>query len=164
MKPGFTVKAIGLLMAAIFVFPTIVVVGTSFNASTLILFPPKGWSTKWYQEIFTTSKWTDAFQASLKVAVLAAIIAMVVGTLLAFTAARGKLIPSSVVTMLAVLPVVVPTVVAGLGFYIVAVRIDLSGGVLGLALAHSVLGVPYVFINVLAALTAVERNVEEAAR
>lgn len=164
MKPGFTVKAIGILMAIIFIFPTIVVVGSSFNAGTFIRFPPEGWSTRWYDEIFTDDKWVEAFTASFKVAILAGILAMIVGTLMAFGAARGKVIPPGLITALAVMPIVIPTVVAGIGFYIVAIRVDLTGSVLGLALAHSTLGVPYVFINVLAALTSVERNVEEAAR
>ena len=33
-----------------------------------------------------------------------------------------------------------------------------------MALAHAALGVPYVFIGVLAALTTVDRSIEEAAR
>jgi putative spermidine/putrescine transport system permease protein len=164
MKPGFVVRVITLLMAAIFIFPTIVVAGTSFNAGQFVVFPPKGWSLKWYQQIFETGAWTDAFYNSVKVAALAGILAMLVGTMLAFAAVRGRVLPQSLITSLAVLPIVVPTVVSGIGFYIVAIRVDLSGGVLGLALAHSTLGVPYVFINVIAALTAVDGHVEEAAR
>lgn len=164
MKPGITIRVITIVMAAVFFFPTIIVAGTSFNKSAMIVFPPKGWSLSWYSEVFHSGQWTQPIIASLEVGVLAGLIAMVAGTLLAFAAVRARLLPQPALTALAMLPVIVPTVVAGLGFYIVSVHIHFTGNAVALGLAHATLGVPYVFINVIAALTAVDPSVEEASR
>ena len=164
MKPGITVRVITIVMAAIFFFPTIIVAGTSFNKTAFVTFPPKGWSLTWYSTVFSDGQWTPAIINSLEVGVLAGLIAMVIGTLLGFAAVRARLLPQPVLTALAMLPVIVPTVVAGLGFYIVSVHIHYTGNAVALALAHATLGVPYVFINVIAALTAVDPSVEEASR
>jgi putative spermidine/putrescine transport system permease protein len=164
VRPGVAVRTFTLLMAAVFVFPTIIVAGTSFNQSSFVVFPPKGWSLSWYAQVFSAGQWTSALVSSLQVGVIAGVIAMVIGTLLAFAAARGKLIPRSLVTSLAMVPIIVPTVVAGLGFYIVTVHIHFTANYWALGFAHATLGVPYVFINVLAALTAVDPTVEEASR
>lgn len=164
MKARLPSIVVALVFAVIFVAPTIVVIGSSFSDSSFISFPPAGWTLKWYDDVLSDPRWMRAFGSSLTVGLLAAVLAIVVGTLLAVGAARSRLIPPSFITGLAVTPIVVPTVVAAVGAYIVAVNIGLTGTVLGLALAHSALGVPYVFIGVLAALTGVDASTEEAAR
>lgn len=164
MKPGIAMRVVTVVMAVIFFFPTIIVAGTSFNKSTLVIFPPDGWSLHWYGQVFSNGQWTQALLASLEVGILAGIVAMVVGTLLGFAAVRARLLPQPVLTALAMMPVIVPTVVAGLGFYVASVDVHYTGNAIALGLAHSTLGVPYVFINVIAALTAVDPSVEEASR
>jgi putative spermidine/putrescine transport system permease protein len=164
VTPGIGIRVLTLLMALVFVFPTIVVIGTSFNADPFVVFPPTHWGTNWYGDVFKNEEWVAALWSSLKVGLIAGVLSMVVGALMAFAATRGRLIPSSVITTLAMLPIIVPTVVAGLGFYIVTAHIHLAANALALGLAHATLGVPFVFVNVLAALTTIDPRVEEAAR
>ncbi|GAA2234297.1 ABC transporter permease [Herbiconiux moechotypicola] len=155
---------VAVVMAVVFIAPTIVVVGSSFSDSSFISFPPEGFSLRWYDDVFGDPQWMRAFGNSVAVGLLAAALAIVVGTLLAMGAARSRILPSAAVTGLAVIPIVVPSVVLGVGFYIVAVNLGFTGSVVGLALAHAALGAPYVFVGVLAALTSVDRSTEEAAR
>jgi putative spermidine/putrescine transport system permease protein len=164
MRAKFGVKVVALAMSVFFLFPTIVVAVTSFGSGRVIRFPPRSLTLEWHKEIFTDDRWTHAFANSLMVAVPAAVIAMVVGTALAFGAARVKLLPGPIITGLAMAPVIVPGVVLSVGFYFVAVRVGLTGNVLGLALAHAAIGVPFVFVNVLACLTSMDPQIEEAAR
>lgn len=164
MRAGLGVRIFAGLVALLFVAPTLVVVSTAFTSGSMVVFPPKGFSLRWFEEVFADPEWLAAFGNSLQVGLLAAFIAMVAGTSLAFAAGRGRGVPPSLVTALALLPMMVPLVVAGIGFYLVYVTIGLSGGVLGLAVAHAVLGLPFVFVNVLAALKGVDRHAEEAAQ
>ncbi|MGW4422449.1 ABC transporter permease [Streptosporangium sp. NPDC004631] len=164
MKAGIAVRLFACLMALLFIAPTLVVVATSFTSGTMVVFPPNGLSLRWFGEVLADPEWLDAFANSLQVGLLAAVIAMLAGSSLAFAAGRGRGIPPGFVTALAVLPMMIPLVVAGIGFYLVYVTIGISGGVAGLAVAHAVLGLPFVFVNVLAALKGVDRHVEEAAR
>jgi len=165
MKPGKVVQALSILMGLMFIAPIVLIFTTSLSKGTLITFPPDWLSFRWYREILSTDKWTDAFLNSAIVATLAALLSLVVGTLLAIAVSRGRsFIPNSLIIALAVGPLIVPLIVSGVGFYIVAVRIGLTGTVLGLGLAHSSLGIPFVFLNVLAALSKLDPAIEEAAR
>ncbi|MGW6456785.1 ABC transporter permease [Streptomyces sp. NPDC055078] len=164
IKVGRVTEFLALLLALVFIIPTIVVIGSSFTSGELLRFPPDGFSWRWYDEVLKDPALADAFRNSFVVGVLAAFIAMAAGISLAVAAARGRGIPRGFVTALALTPLVVPLVVAAIGFYFVYVRIGLTGNIAGMAIAHAVLGVPYVFINVLAALTGLSPTVEEAAR
>jgi putative spermidine/putrescine transport system permease protein len=164
MKPTIGVRLVSGLIGLLLVFPTIVLVGTSFNANPLILFPPTDWSTEWYAKVLSDSRWLASIWNSFQVAIVAAVLAMLVGSLMAFAAVRGKLLPESLLTVLAMLPIIVPTVVAGLGFYIVSANIHLTSNIVVLGLAHATLGIPLVFVNVLAALTTIDPRIEEASR
>lgn len=164
MKLSVWLRALVVLLSLVLVLPTIVVAATAFTAGTIITFPPKGFSLRWFQEVLSDPTWTDAIASSIKVGVLAAAISVVVGTSLALAASRGIGIPRSVFVAVGLTPMVVPLAVVAIGIYFVYVRVGLYGGVLSLAIAHSVLGVPFVFVNVLAALRSLDPHVEEAAR
>ncbi|WP_191906683.1 ABC transporter permease [Microbacterium lushaniae] len=154
-----------MLLAIVFVAPTTIVIATSFTSGNMILFPPQGFSFRWYEELFTTPRWTNAFATSFQVGILAALLAMILGTLLGLGAARGRgLVPGWLIMGLALSPMVVPTVVAAVGFYIAGANMGGVGNWIYLAIAHALMGLPFVFINVLASLGSVSESVEEAAR
>ena len=165
MKPGYFSRISAGLLAIFLVIPTVIVIATSFTSGRTIIFPPQGFSLRWYEEVLSTEKWTSSFMTSIQVGLLAALFAMVLGSLLAIGAARGKgLLPGWVIVALAVSPMVVPTVVSGLGYYISGAAIGLVGTPLWLAIAHALMGMPFVFINVLASLGSISPSVEEAAQ
>lgn len=57
---------IGLFLA----LPLIVVAGVSVNAKQTLAFPPQGFSTSWYGEIFLNPEWRSALVASVTLALL----------------------------------------------------------------------------------------------
>jgi putative spermidine/putrescine transport system permease protein len=59
---------------------------------------------------------------------------------------------------------VVPTIVLSIGLYSVYARWRLIGTVAGLVLAHTVLALPFVVLNVTAVLYKLDRSLERAAR
>ncbi|GAB3599603.1 ABC transporter permease [Microbacterium tumbae] len=164
MRARWFAICLSLVFAVIFIAPTAVVVGSSFSTGSFIVFPPKGFTLRWYDNVLSDPSWLRVFGNSAIVGVFAAIVAVVVGLLLAVAAARSRLVPSGVVTAMAMMPIIVPTVVAGLGYYILAVRMGLTGTAVGLIVAHAAIGVPYVFTGVLASLVGADKSVEEAAR
>ena len=164
MKPGLGVRAAASVLGLLFMAPTVIVIATSFTSGLLVEFPPKGFSFRWYATIFQTPAWTEAFKNSLEVGLLAALFAIAGGTLLALGAARARGMLRGLLTALALAPMVVPLVIAAIGFYIVYVQVGLTGNALGLGIAHAMLGLPFVFVNVLASLGSVDERVEDAAR
>jgi putative spermidine/putrescine transport system permease protein len=61
-------------------------------------------------------------------------------------------------------PLIVPTVIVALGMYILSLRAHLVGTLPALVVAHSTLSLPYVVINVAAALRTMDPTVELAAQ
>ncbi|MGV8882298.1 MAG: ABC transporter permease [Rhodoglobus sp.] len=164
MTTGWTVRILGVVIAILLVVPTIVICATAFTSGSSVTFPPDGFSFRWIDEVLGDRRWMRAFGNSFAVGLLAAIFAMLAGTALALGAARAKGAMAAVFTAVSVLPMILPLVVGAIGFYLVYARLGLTGNVLGLALAHGVLGLPYVFVNVLALLRTLDPRIEEAAR
>lgn len=164
MNTGATVRILGVVIAVMLIVPTIVICATAFTSGETVSFPPDGFSFRWIEDVLGDRRWTRAFGNSFEVGVLSAVFAMVSGGALALGAARARGAIASVFTAVSVLPMILPLVVGAIGFYLVYSRLGLTGNVLGLALAHGVLGLPYVFVNVLALLRTLDPRVEEAAR
>jgi putative spermidine/putrescine transport system permease protein len=146
------------------VLPALVVVPMSFNSSPFLQFPPPGYTTAWYEQFFADPEWTDAVLLSLKVAAFAALISVVVGTAVAYALVRGRLRFARSVETLFAMPMVVPVIIYGAGAYVLAIGLPGVPSVLLLSVAHGVLAVPFVVINVRAALETTDGRLELAAQ
>ncbi|WP_271986235.1 ABC transporter permease [Pseudoclavibacter terrae] len=164
MKAHWPVRVFGVILGAVLILPTLIVVATAFTSGNRITFPPNGFSLRWFEDVLSSQLWMGSLFNSLQVAVLAAVLAAVFGISLALGAARGRGIPRGLFMALGVMPSVVPLIVLGLGVFLVLLELRGTGGIVTLAMAHAVLGVPFCFINVLAALSSLDPRIEEAAR
>ncbi|MCW2611470.1 MAG: ydcV 2 [Cryptosporangiaceae bacterium] len=152
------------LVVSYLVLPALVVVPMSFNTSPFLQFPPPGYTTQWYEQFFADPEWTDAVLLSVRVAAFAALIAVLTGTAMAYALVRGGLrFPRSVETLSA-LPMVVPVIIYGAGAYVLAIGLSGVSSTVLLAVAHGVLAVPFVVINVRAALETTDSRLELAAQ
>ncbi|TIR30142.1 MAG: ABC transporter permease, partial [Mesorhizobium sp.] len=142
-QPGRILLGLYCLLVAVWlVAPTIVVVPMSFNDKKSLAFPPSGFSWQWYQNFFTNPEWSASLIGSLKVAVVTALFATVIGTLAAFGLDRMKSRVSGVLRALLITPMVVPGVVLAVGIYAVYLDTRLVGTMTGFVLAHTMLAVP----------------------
>lgn len=152
--------------AALIVFligPTLVLVPMSFSSGSTLQFPPPGFSLQWYENLFTSPVWTRATVSSIQVALLTCITATVLGTLAAFGLVRGRFPGKELINALMLAPMIVPLVIVAIGMFAVFVSWRIAGSLLGLVLAHTVLALPFVVINVGASLRTMDRNLERAA-
>jgi putative spermidine/putrescine transport system permease protein len=164
MTAGWTVRIVGVIIAILLIVPTFIICATAFTSGSSVSFPPDGFSLRWIEDVLGDRRWMRAFGNSFAVGLLAAVVAMAGGAALALGAARARGRMASLFTAVSVLPMILPLVVGAIGFYLVYSRLGLTGNVWGLALAHGVLGLPYVFVNVLALLRTIDPRIEEAAR
>lgn len=164
MKAKWYTRGIGVLLGILFVLPTLIVIATSFTAGSRVTFPPKELSLRWFEETLTSPLWMGSMLNSLQVAVLAAVVAAAAGISLALAAARSKGLIRNLFLVLGVTPMIVPLVVMGIGVFLVILSMQSQGNIIVLALAHAVLGIPFCFTNVLAALKNINPQIEEAAR
>jgi len=150
-----TVVAIWLLL------PLLVIVPISFSAENSFAFPPRTWTTERYTQL-ANPIWVGAFLKSLSIAMIVAVVAGTVGTMIAFAMSRSKSIFMAAVRALILAPQVVPIIIVGLGVYLVFLQWRITGGYTGFVLAHSVLAIPFVVIPVASTLQTFDRDLERA--
>jgi putative spermidine/putrescine transport system permease protein len=156
--PWFALGVVGFLVA-----PTGIVVALSFTDRRLLLFPPRGFTLRWYGEFLTSPEWTAAAATSVRVGLLTAGCAAVLGTLTAVGLVRGRYPGRSAVLAVALSPIVVPAVVLGLGLSLAYGGWGLSGSTAGLVAAHTTLALPVVVIIVGSTLRSLDPTLELAA-
>ena len=145
------------------VLPVLIVIPMSFSDTNYLTFPPKGFTWRWYEEIFTESTWTKPAWLSIRIAVLTAAFSTLIGTAAAFAIVRGRFRGKSVVRLFIVSPIIAPNIVVAIAVFFAFVQLRLIGTTLGFVLAHSILCVPFVVLTVGAALERFDTDLELAA-
>lgn len=93
------------------VSPLVPVVASSFSSSNIVIFPPEGFSLKWYPNI--PANYWRSLGVSLMVAGLTAIFVCLLGVPATFALVRGNYPGRNFVRALLMLPLQVPLVVSG---------------------------------------------------
>lgn len=157
LKIVFGLAAVTFLMA-----PLIAILPLAFTSSDLLSYPIPSWSTRWFAELWTSNAWRMAIINSLVIGTGATVLATVVGTLAAI-ALRNTFFGSNVLRSALILPMVVPAVIIGVGMQIVFIRAGLANTHLGVIIAHAVLALPFVVVNVAGSLRGLDARLEQAA-
>jgi putative spermidine/putrescine transport system permease protein len=144
-------------------FPVIVVITISLSSATYLNFPPPGFSLQWYQKMLNDPEWLSAFWVTIKVGVLASILATLVGVPAAFALVRYAIPGKSLLNAIILSALVTPPIVSAIGVFIMFVPFGLVNSPLGLACAHAVAGIPFVVINTAASLRSADHDLERAA-
>ncbi|HEX8374642.1 MAG TPA: ABC transporter permease subunit [Geminicoccaceae bacterium] len=143
--------------------PILVLVAYSFNASALVTVWG-GFSTRWYGVLFSDGPLIAAALVSLRVALAAALIATILGTLAALALDRGRRVAGQgLFAALVYAPMAMPEVITGLSLLLLFVGIGLDRGIATLVIAHATLGLGFVAVVVGARLRGLDRSLEEAA-
>lgn len=143
--------------------PIVLLVIYSFNESRLVTVWA-GFSTKWYYELFSNQGLLDAAWVTLRVGLISASVATVLGTMAAialtrFTRFRGKILFSGMIYA----PLVMPDVITGLSLLLLFVAIDFDRGFWTVTLAHITFSMCFVAVVVQSRLLTFDRSLEEAA-
>jgi putative spermidine/putrescine transport system permease protein len=152
--------------AAIYFFlmlPLMVVFPISLSSAPYMQFPPPGLSWQWYSRYFADPQWIDATIRSLQIGVATSVLALALGVPLSFALVRGKFPARQLLDRLTMAPIVVPTIVYSVAIYGLFAQMKLIGEWYGLALAHTVLALPFVVLVMIAGLRDFDRALEQAA-
>jgi putrescine transport system permease protein len=154
---------------AFFYIPILSMIVYSFNGSKLVTIWG-GFSTKWYVSLFHNQQIVKAAVLSLKIALLSATLATILGTmagiaLARFRVFRGRMLFSSLVTA----PLVMPEVITGISSLIFFILLaDWVGwpsvrGFTTVTLAHITFSMVFVSTVVQSRMIEADRAIEEAA-
>jgi putative spermidine/putrescine transport system permease protein len=149
----------GLFMLA----PRVMVVLVSFTDKGFVSMPFDGASWRWYRAIVDAPDFIDAFWRSLALGAAAAtgatLLAVPAGMAIAWHRFAGR----DAMLGLLLSPLMVPHVVLGIALLRFLTQLGLSGSMIGLTAAHTVIVLPYVLRLVVAAATGFDRSIAQAA-
>jgi putrescine transport system permease protein len=158
----FNTVSVTLGMAFLYL-PILLLVIYSFNASKLVTVWG-GFSTQWYGELFRNQALLDAAWVTLRVALLSATVATVLGTLAAIALVRfGRFKGRSLFSGMVYAPLVMPDVITGLSLLLLFVAIGFARGFWTIVLAHITFSMCFVAVVVQSRLVTFDRSLEEAA-
>lgn len=150
--PRAALFAAAAMVLLFLVLPVIVVVPMSFSGTPYLDFPPPVWSIRWYQGLFTSATWLEAFATSLQLALATVALSGVMGVMAAYAIDRSALRLLRYLRSVILLPLVIPHMVIAIGIFYIYVRLDWLGSFAGLLLAHTMLALPFVVVTTLAGL------------
>ncbi|MGE0150474.1 MAG: ABC transporter permease subunit [Parvibaculaceae bacterium] len=145
------------------VLPLLVVIVLSFSSSPFLVFPPPGFSTRWYADFFTSPAWRNAVLFSFEIGILSSLLAVAVGICGAFLVVRRKFRGQRAAFLIMLAPLVTPTIVLALGLYREMIDLDLLGTVTGMVLGHALIGAPYAVVIMVSAFRSFDWNLSNAA-
>ena len=152
----------GFVYAFLYV-PLLVVFAYSFNSSKYTT-AWNGFSLKWYETLFNNKAILDAAVNSLLVAVSAATLATILGTLTALALKRYRFMGRRSLHGSILLLTVSPDIVMGISFLVIFIAFRVDLGYISLLIAHTALCAPFVVLTVLARLDEFSEHLIEAAR
>jgi len=153
-----------LLMAVVILAPMVTVVAYSFQVRS-------GWgqravSIEWYRRIFSGGAYLRAVLNSLFFGTMTVLLALPLGTLLAYVGSRSRFAGSQLLQALVMLPIGISSIILGLG-YLKAYRNfpwHIVGSWYAIVFAHTVIAYPFVIRVASATFRKMKPSLPEAAR
>ena len=160
-----TFNRVSVAAGLVFLYaPIALLVLYSFNASRLVTVWG-GFSTRWYGALLRDAQMLDAIWVTLRVGLISATLATVLGTLAAVALVRsGRFRGRSAFAGMVYAPLVMPEVILGLSLLLLFVSLGLPRGFWTVTLAHATVTLCYATVVVQARLSSFDIRLEEAAR
>jgi putative spermidine/putrescine transport system permease protein len=158
--------ALGGLAAAVYAVllaPVIVVIFISFSADSFIVFPPSGYSLRWYERLLSNEALMRGLRLSLVLATIVTMLSLVVGVPAAYAIAKGRVPGAGALKAFFLAPLLLPTLVLGLALLMALQPWRLTATLPGMALGHLVVTVPFVIRLMVTTFLTLPDEVEAAA-
>lgn len=157
-----------IYMAFIMLFlyaPIAVLIFFSFNDGKTTVW--KGFTLKWYTELFRDSNIINALWNTLIIAFLASIFATILGTAAAIGISNFKGKKRLVIQNISNIPIISPDIVMGVSlmllFTALGVIFNFEMGFVTVLIAHICFCVPFVVLNVMPRITRMDQSIYDAA-
>jgi putative spermidine/putrescine transport system permease protein len=145
-------------------FPLVIIGLYAFNKSNIQTWPIPGLSLKWFGEAWDNSEVRDALVLSIKAALGATAVALVLGGALSFALARFRFFGRDFISFLFILPIALPGIITGMSLN----RFFTEAGVLPslwtIIIGHATFCMVIVFNNVIARLRRTSPSLIEASQ
>jgi putative spermidine/putrescine transport system permease protein len=154
----------GLVLVFLYA-PLLIVLIYAFNKSRSASWPPELFTFKWFGEAWRNESVRSSLVNSLKAAIVATSVALVLGSLASFAVHRFRFFGRDAVSFALVLPISLPGIVTALAL---SSAVDAAGplglnfGLLAVILGHATFCVVVIYNNVVARLRRTPGSLQEA--
>jgi putative spermidine/putrescine transport system permease protein len=151
-----------VVIAVFLLLPLVVLFPVSFSAADVLIFPPPGYSLRWFEKILGSPDWVEAAWTSLRIGAATCVLTLILATLTVLGFGRNFRFQGTA-DALVMSPMTVPAVVFALGAYLSYTHVGLVDTEPGIILAHTVLIYPVVYLVLSATYSSIDPGLSRAA-
>jgi len=166
----YTFRVICGLIFFFLLAPIVIMIPLSFNSQPYFTFSremltlnPDGFSLRWYRDLFNSDSWMRSIRNSFMIGIASTILATTLGTLAALGLSRSQMPAKGLIMGILISPMIVPLIISAAGMFFFFSSINIAQTFLGVILAHTALGTPFVVITVTATLVGFDHSLTRAA-
>ncbi len=163
MKDAPILRSYAVLYLIFLYGPIIILPMFAFNDNTIVSFPLKGFTTKWFAEMWSDPNLRIALQNSLIIALSTATLSTVLGIFAARASVRYKWPGKTAVVGLIMVPLVLPEMIVAMALLVVLLSIGVPLSIFTIILGHVLIGMPFAVAILTSAFQSLDRSLEEAA-
>jgi putative spermidine/putrescine transport system permease protein len=153
----------GTALTLVFVYTPIIVIALyAFNESRIQAWPIKGWTLEWFDRALHNPGVRDALMLSVKAALGATLLALVLGTLASLAVARYRFFGRETISFLVILPIALPGIVTGMALNASFNTAGVTLGLVTIVVGHATFCIVVVYNNAVARLRRTSQHLEEA--
>ncbi len=152
-----------VLMLTGLYLPLLLLILFSFNDASALVFPIRGFTLAWYAALWQTPDLLAAMWNSLLLGIGSSAVATLIGAMAAVGLVRFRFVGRGLFMVVAMLPLVIPSVVLGVALRIGFSQVNMPLSLWTVGAGHVVLNIPVVILIVMARLVGLDDNLEEAA-
>ena len=159
-RAGLWIWVAGVLF---FLFaPIVIIILFGFDKSIVETWPIRHWTLSWYSVAWHDAAVRSAFVLSLKAAVAATALALVLGSLAAFGVHRARFFGRDYVSLLLVLPIALPGIITGVALNSAFQWAGITLSVWTIIIGHTTFCIVVIYNNVIARLRRTSNSQLEA--
>jgi len=152
---------VGLVLAFLFV-PIVLIVLYAFNFSNIESWPISHFSLRWFSVAWHDPQVRGAFLLSVRVGLIATVLALLLGSAVAYALHKFTFFGRDAISFLLVLPIALPGIITGIALNSFFTFAGIRFGTLTIVIGHTTFCIVVVFNNLIARLRRMPGSLAEA--
>jgi putative spermidine/putrescine transport system permease protein len=154
---------LGTALTLLFIYlPLVLIALYAFNESVTQSWPIQTYTTKWFSTAFHDQSVRQALWLSVRAALGATAVALVLGTLTSLAVSRFDFFGRDAISLVVILPIALPGIITGLALRTTYTTVGIDFGLLTIIVGHATFCIVVVYNNALARLRRVSGSLEQA--
>ncbi len=152
---------VGIVLAFLFI-PIALIILYAFNKSNIESWPISSFTLHWFSVAWHDTQVRSAFLLSVRVALVAMVLAVLLGSAVAYAVHQFKFFGREAISLMLVLPLALPGIITGIALNSLFSFTGIRFGTLTIVVGHATFCIVVVFNNMIARLRRVPGSLAEA--